>query len=320
MKLFGFFLLLSFFVCSFAAPLAEQNVEESSIALTEDEIQPNFDWWQKILDMVAKVKGVIKESTMKVLLKHKKEILDAIMHLKNVIIACGKDLVIEIKNGIIKIITNNDVIMADISNPNDQAIALTKAEIQTNFDWWQKLLDMVAKVKGVIKESTMKVLLKHKKEILDAIMHLKNVIIACGKDLVIEIKNGIIKIIVDGMVQVSDGSNPNEFLFEGDYVMIKYSDDDAGLQGIKDMWGKVTDAFKNLKEKIAEKSGDLFDKLSPIVDRVLAKYKAQIVQALEKGGEVIIQEGKKIAISVVNDVVKVIIDGIEAFSKKLDVN
>lgn len=45
--------------------------------------------WEKFLEMVRKVKGVIKESTMKVLIKYKPEILDAVLHLKNVIIACG---------------------------------------------------------------------------------------------------------------------------------------------------------------------------------------------------------------------------------------
>jgi len=193
-------------------------------------------------------------------------------------------------------------------------------ELTANFDIWEKFLEMLKKVKGVIKESTMKVLIKYKPEIIDAVMHLKNVIIACGKDIVIEIKHGIIKIITDGDGLVSDGSNPNDFFFEEGYIMIVYPEEtSAGLQGIGDLWNKVKDAFKNLKEKIKAKSKDLFDKLGPIADKVLEKYQAQIMAALEKGGKVIIDEGKKIVISVVDDVVKVIIDGIEAFSKKLDI-
>merc|ERR1712183_495564 len=102
--------------------------------------------------------------------------------------------------------------------------------------------------------------------------------------------------------------------------MIVYPEEtSAGLEGIGDLWNKVKDAFNNLKEKIKAKSKDLFDKLGPIADKVLEKYQAQIMAALEKGGRVIIDEGKKIVISVVDDVVKVIIDGIEAFSKKLDI-
>jgi len=193
-------------------------------------------------------------------------------------------------------------------------------QLTANFDIWQKFLDMLKKVKGVIKESTMKVLNKHKQEIIDAVMHLKNVIIAVGKDIVIEIKNGIIKIITDGHALVSDGSNPNDFYYEEGYIMIIYPEEtSASLEGIRHLWDKVKDAFKNLKEKIKAKSKDLFDKLGPIADKVLEKYQAQIMAALEKGGKVIIDEGKKIVISVVDDVVKVIIDGIEAFSKKLDI-
>merc|ERR1712189_73322 len=123
----------------------------------------------------------------------------------------------------------------------------------------------------------------------------------------------------DGDVLVSDGSSPNDFFYEDGYIMIVHSEENAGLEGIGDLWNKVKDAFKNLKEKIKAKSKDLFDKLAPIVDKVSEKYKAQIMAALEKGGKVIIDEGKKIVISVVDDVVKVIIDGIEAFSKKLDI-
>jgi len=192
-------------------------------------------------------------------------------------------------------------------------------ELTPNLDIWAKFLELLTKVKGVIKESTMKVLIKYKPEIIDAVMHLKNVIIACGKDIVIEIKHGIIKIITDGDVLVSDGSNPNDFYYEDGYIMIVHSEENTGLEGIGDLWNKVKDAFKNLKEKIKAKSKDLFDKLGPIADKVMEKYKAQIMAALEKGGKVVIDEGKKIVISVVDDVVKVIIDGIEAFSKKLDV-
>ena len=99
---------------------------------------------------------------------------------------------------------------------------------------WAKFLELLKKVKGVIKESTMKVLIKYKPEIIDAVMHLKNVIIACGKDIVIEIKHGIIKIITDGDVLVSDGSNPNDFYYEEGYIMIVHSEEDAGLEGIGD--------------------------------------------------------------------------------------
>ena len=47
------------------------------------------------------------------------------------------------------------------------------------------------------------------------------------------------------------------------------------------------------------------------------KYRDIIVDALRKDGKVIIDEGKKIVIQIVNDVVKVIVDGIESVSGKV---
>merc|ERR1712168_22824 len=104
-------------------------------------------------------------------------------------------------------------------------------------------------------------------------VHLKNVVIACGEDIVIEIKKGIIKIIV--------GEDSKDLEFGSGSLMVVYpaAENDLGLQGISGLWNKVKDAFANVKEKIKAKSQDLFDKVAPIADKVVEKYKVQIMEA-----------------------------------------
>merc|ERR1712221_40965 len=60
-----------------------------------------------------------------------------------------------------------------------------------------------------------------------------------------------------------------------------------------------------------------WEKIVPVAGPVIEKYKDLIIKALQKQGTVVIDEGKKIVITVINDVVKVIIDGMEAVSKKI---
>merc|ERR1712002_1271137 len=163
-----------------------------------------------------------------------------------------------------------------------------------------------------------KVLKKYKPQIQDAVVHLKDVVIACGKDIVIQVKDGIVKIITDGATAMSDDSDASEFYFEGDYVMLIFNNDDSEIvYGFKDAWAKVKDAFKKLGDKIKATSEDLWKKIVPVAGPVIEKYKDLIIKALEKDGKVVIDEGKKIVITVINDVVKVIIDGLEAASGKI---
>ena len=87
---------------------------------------------------------------------------------------------------------------------------------------------------GVFKEATLKILEKYKPKIIDAINNLKTVVIACGKHLVIKVKDGIVKIISDGVTVTSDDS-PAELTFEGDYVVLIFKDADIDLtNGIRD--------------------------------------------------------------------------------------
>merc|ERR1712126_187295 len=82
---------------------------------------------------------------------------------------------------------------------------------------WQRILDTVDKINGPRKTAE-----NFKPQIMEAIKN-KNVVMSCGKDLVIQVIDGVVKVITDGEVSMSDDSNPNEFYFKGDYVMRSFA-------------------------------------------------------------------------------------------------
>merc|ERR1719334_834193 len=128
-----------------------------------EEAQPNGfkEIWGKVVAAVKSYTGPLKEDLKKLVIKYKPRILDELQKFKKVVIEEGKGLVVEM---------------------------------------WEKVKAKVAKMKEVVRKIPMKKLEKFKPQIMDAVQHLKDVVIACGKDVVITVKDGIIKVIVDGGV------------------------------------------------------------------------------------------------------------------------
>merc|ERR550534_2653845 len=131
--------------------------------------------------------GPLKEDLKKLVIKYKPRILEELQKFKKVVIEEGKGLVVEMLGDAIKIIIKG-------------GIGYEAVEENSFADMWEKVKAKVAKMKDVVREITMKKLDKYKPQIMDAVQHLKDVVIACGKDVVITVKDGIIKVIVDGGV------------------------------------------------------------------------------------------------------------------------
>merc|ERR1719153_2203771 len=167
-------------------------------------------------------------------------------------------------------------------------------------DVWEKVKATVAKMKGVVREVTMKTLEKYKPKIMAAVKDLKDVVIQCGKDVVIHVKDGVIKIITEGGVTFSEDVDDDEW----DFAPLIIVFDSPESNGIKDSWTKVQEAFKKLGEQIKAKSIDLWNKIVPIARPVLEKYKDIIIKALIHDGKIVIDEGRKIVITITEDVVK----------------
>merc|ERR1712002_282614 len=246
--------------------------------------------WEQVKAAVEGYVGAYKEELKKLVTKYKPRI---IAELKR-----AKQVVIDMLGDAIKIIIKSGV----GDEPQENGLK----------EIWEKIKSTARKIKGVVSEKTLKVLEKYKPKILDAVKGLKDVVIACGKDLVIQVKDGIIKIITDGSVTVSDDSPAENFYFEDGYAMVIY--ENAEYNGLENGWQKVKDAFKKLGEKIMRKSLDMWKRIVPAFKPIFEKYKDLIVKALIGQGKVIIDEGRKVVVTVIDDIVKVIIDGIEAAS------
>merc|ERR1712002_808683 len=176
-----------------------------------------------------------------------------------------------------------------------QISSMDEAEENGLKEIWEKVQAAVKAYVGQYKEELEKLVAKYKPLIVEQLKKVKKVVIDEGKQLVIDMLGDAIKIIIKGGIGYESQEN-----------------------GFKDVWGKVQDAFKKLGQKIKAKSEDLWKKIVPVAGPVIEKYKDLIIKALQKQGTVVIDEGKKIVITVINDVVKVIIDGMEAASKKIE--
>lgn len=75
---------------------------------------------------------------------------------------------------------------------------------------------------------------------------------------------------------------------------------------------KIKEGTAEIRAKIAKVAGKLGDKIMGQLESIVDKYKDIILEALKADGKVIIEEGRTIVIEVINDVVKVIVDGIHA--------
>ena len=75
---------------------------------------------------------------------------------------------------------------------------------------------------------------------------------------------------------------------------------------------KIKEATAEVRAKIAKAAKRVGDKVLKQVMETLNKYKDVIIGALTKDGKVIIEEGRRIVIEVIKDVVKVVVDGIHA--------
>lgn len=79
-------------------------------------------------------------------------------------------------------------------------------------------------------------LAKHHEKIAKVVDDLKDVVIVCGKELVIQIKEAIVKIVTGGLTVVSDDSVPaTDIYYTGSYAVVIFSDDDNVVTyGFKD--------------------------------------------------------------------------------------
>ena len=76
---------------------------------------------------------------------------------------------------------------------------------------WEKVKAAASNLADTVRQSTQKVIEQYKPQILAALDNVKKVVIKGAKNLLIEVVNGIVKIIADGDSATSDGKVHAEF-------------------------------------------------------------------------------------------------------------
>merc|ERR550534_841013 len=182
----------------------------------------------------------------------------------------------------------------------------------------------------------METLNKYKDVIIGALTKDGKVIIEEGRRIVIEVIKDVVKVVVDGIHALGGG----QVVSYSSNEVVDSENSPAG-EKMKEIWEKVKKAFQGLGEKIAaaakrfaeimaglgtkikEATAEVRAKIAKAAKRVgdkvlkqvietFNKYKEVIIGALTKDGKVIIEEGRRIVIEVIKDVVKVVVDGIKA--------
>jgi len=226
------------------------------------------DVWAKVKAAADKLKGDMKDKVKEAIEKYKPKIIDGLNNVKVVVIDAGKKVVIQIRNEIVTIITGADVAETDLSN----AYGIK--------DVWNKVKDAAKKLVGDVKIIVIKVINENKPLIMAELEKMKQVLIDAGKKVLIQIVDDVVKIIIGDQVVSSDKSV-----------------NDVAEYGFSDMWNKVKDAASKLKGASKAK-----------VQEIINKYKPKILAGLTNVKQVIISEGKRIVITIRNNIVQIITD------------
>jgi len=249
------------------------------------------DIWAKVKTAVKDLGDKISKESKELIEKHKPTIIKLLGQVKEIALEKGEKIIIRLKDQLIKIAIEKAI--EKIAG----GVLVQKRSIR---DIWGKIKEAAKNLGDNIQDSVTDVLIQYRPKLIDALNHVKKVVIDAAKQIVIEVNNGIVKIITDGQIATSDDS----LYADVDHDIYYIIDDSASYgYGIRDVWGKVKTAVNNLR-------GDIKAKVMKIVE----EYKPKVIQALRNVQQVVIDAGKQIFLRVDGDIVKVIVDGLEGLS------
>jgi len=262
---------------------------KGGIGYEEESIDENGlkEIWEKVKAAVEEQAGHYKKEIDALVKKYKPRIVEQLQKVKKVVISEGKTLVIEMLGDAIKIIIKGGI----------------GYEPEANLDisqLWDLVKAALERLTGEVRASAQKVIDEFMPQIIAGLKSLRKVVVKGAKKLVIEIRNAIVRIIGGGQVVTSDGSylisNCDVYgVIDGSY--------EPNWHTVSELWGKVKKAASLVPQV-----------MKAATDKVVAKYRQKIIDALMKVGNIVIEAGQKIAIKVVEDVVHILVDGKEVAS------
>jgi len=204
-------------------------------------------------------------------------------NVQKVVIDGAKKIIIELSNGVIKIITEGQTATSeDNSYSFDDThhtayVVIDNASAYAIRDVWAKVKQSVADLGDNLKASTKALIEKYKPKIINSLNKVKKFVIDEGQKIILEFKGDIVKIIQSATDNLES-------------TMAKRS--------ISDVWGKVKAAAKNLGSNIKD-----------TVSGVLEQYKPKVINALNNVKKVVINGAKQIVIEINNGIVKIVTEG-----------
>jgi len=223
------------------------------------------DLWEKIVSTAKS----LSPDVLKIVKEAGPKLVESLKKLGVIAIKAGKEIIIELKGEIIRIIDAEEIV------ESSDEYMMEKRGIK---DIWAKVKDAADKLKDSAKEKIQAAIDRLKPQILDALKNVKEVAIDAGKKIIIQIKGEIVRIITGATEATSDD--------------VAYME----KRGVADIWGKVKEAMKKLGDNIKADTKDVIEKLKP-----------KITDALENLKTIVIDAAKKIVIQINDEIVKIVV-------------
>merc|ERR1719494_300754 len=225
------------------------------------------DVYEKARAAAEKLNGDVRDYVLAKIEELKPQVIEGLNKAKTVVIDGAKKIYLQVKDKIVRIITG-----ASSAVSGSEAYGI-KDKLKGA---WEKVKEAAKNLAGKVKTIVLDIIEENRPLIMEQLNKMKEALIKAGKTVIIRIVNDVAEIIVGDNVVESDET-----------YMAK--------RGFNDLWEKVKAAAANLDDKIKAE-----------VQEMIEHYKPKIIKGLETVKQVIIESGKKIVITIRDEIVDII--------------
>ena len=223
--------------------------------------------YEKARAAAEKLNGDVRDYVLAKIEELKPQVIEGLNKAKTVVIDGAKKIYLQVKDKIVRIITG-----ASSAVSGSEAYGI-KDKLKGA---WEKVKEAAKNLAGKVKTIVLDIIEENRPLIMEQLNKMKEALIKAGKTVIIRIVNDVAEIIVGDNVVESDET-----------YMAK--------RGFNDLWEKVKAAAANLDDKIKAE-----------VQEMIEHYKPKIIKGLETVKQVIIESGKKIVITIRDEIVDII--------------
>merc|ERR1711881_765151 len=306
-----------------ASAFIKAKIEEYKPQIVEDA----NDVLEKVQNAVDKLQGDLKDYVQAKVEELRPVVIEKLNNAKQIVIDGATKIYIEIKDQIARIITG-----VTSASSGSEAYGI-KDKLKGA---WEKVKEAAKNLGGKVKTIVLEIIEENKPLILEQINKMKEALIKAGKTVLIRIVNDVAEIIVgDNSVESDD-----EFTYmekrgikdvwrkfkeaiQRSNAKIAAALDKAKtdlnkfkeiiVEGSKKIWVKMTEKgvevvadFNKVWEKVEAAADNLVGVTKEQVQALIEKYKPEIIEGLNNVKQVILDSGKKIVITIRDEIVNII--------------